>query len=262
MTELENWNSFEKVNQILSYRGRDDLVRIFNNSNFALNESNTYGSRWNSILTSVEIYSPIQDYEKILKVSDRDRKDLLSAFHVIYPVRDGDIEISAIEFFVDPSAPIPKKGRHLSKLDEIDFSYIKEQIDKSDEKLLLGDYEGAITNSRTLIETICKYILDKKGEEYKRGDDLPRLYKKTTKMLNMDPSQHSEQYFKEILSGCFAVVNGLANVRNELSDSHGKSFNNRYTPAKRHAVLCVAVSQALADYLYSSFTEVLNRDES
>lgn len=36
------------------------------------------------------------------------------------------------------------------------------------------DPEGAITAARTLLETVCKYILDEAGESY-TDDDLPKL---------------------------------------------------------------------------------------
>ena len=254
--------SFNKIIEILSYRGHEDLGRLFRNSNYELNESSTYGSRLFSVLTSVEIYSPLPDHERIMRIGDSERGGLLSAFQVIYPTKDSSPEIVGLEFFVDPSAPIPKKKRPLHRLEEIDFSYIAEQIEKADQKILLGDYEGAITNSRNLIETICKYILSKCGKTYKEGEKLPKLYKQTSKLLNMDPSSHEEEFFKETLSGCFSVVSGLARIRNELSDSHGKSPNIIYRAAKRHAVLCVSVSQAITDYLYSSYVEVLKNDES
>jgi len=38
------------------------------------------------------------------------------------------------------------------------------------------DPEGAITAARTLLETVCKHILDEKGEPYEDGIPLPKLY--------------------------------------------------------------------------------------
>ncbi len=70
------------------------------------------------------------------------------------------------------------------------------------------DPEGAITAARTLLETVCKHILDQAGEIY-GTDDLPKLYRKTSKVLNLAPSQHTEDAFKAILGGCHAVVQNL-----------------------------------------------------
>ena len=76
------------------------------------------------------------------------------------------------------------------------------------------DPEGAITLARTLLETICKHILDENGEKYEANTDLPSLYKLASKTLNLAPSQHSELIFKQILGGCTAVVEGLGSLRN------------------------------------------------
>ena len=56
------------------------------------------------------------------------------------------------------------------------------------------DAEGAITAARTLLETVCKHILDKSGKSYSDKDDLPALYRATARELNLAPSQHTEEY--------------------------------------------------------------------
>jgi hypothetical protein len=39
------------------------------------------------------------------------------------------------------------------------------------------DPDGAITTARTLLETVCKRILDEAGETYSDKDDMPALYR-------------------------------------------------------------------------------------
>ncbi len=66
-----------------------------------------------------------------------------------------------------------------------------------------GDPEGAITAARTLLETICKHILDHAGIPYDSNKvELHELYKLTANELNISPSQHSEDVFRQILGGC------------------------------------------------------------
>lgn len=80
-----------------------------------------------------------------------------------------------------------------------------------------GDPEGAITAARTLLETICKHILDQAGISYDSNKVEPHeLYKLTANELNISPSRHSEEVFRQILGGCSAVVNGLGTLRNRL----------------------------------------------
>jgi hypothetical protein len=52
-----------------------------------------------------------------------------------------------------------------------------------------ADPEGAITSARTLLETVCKRVLDETGTEYDHKDDLPALYRAVATKLNIAPSQ-------------------------------------------------------------------------
>lgn len=115
-----------------------------------------------------------------------------------------------------------------------------------------ADSEGAITMARTLLESVCKHILDDLGSEYGEKDDLPSLYRKTSQSLNLAPSQHTEPVFKQILGGCSGVVEGLGALRNKLSDAHGRGKQGA-KPAPRHAELAVNLAGAMATYLISTW---------
>ena len=83
-----------------------------------------------------------------------------------------------------------------------------------------------------------KFILDKNGASYDEHTELPKLYKAAAEKLNLAPSQHTEQIFKQILGGCQSVVEGLGALRNKLGDAHGGG-QSRVKPSKRHAELAV-----------------------
>ena len=62
-----------------------------------------------------------------------------------------------------------------------------------------SDPEGAITSARTLLETVCKHVLDEANVMYEKGrTDLPDLYKLVAKELNLAPDQHTQDVFKQI----------------------------------------------------------------
>ena len=250
-----NMMGIERILHILTYRDRGDLAQALRGSRYELNESSTYGSRLFSTLTTLEIYSPIQKHDKLQKLSAEDRREIVRAFHVLYPVRDNEPEINEVDFLIDPSAQIPAVTRGVSSLANIDFIYISEQIEKCDERIAIADFEGAITNARNLVESICKYLLDELNEPHDTKSDLPALFKKAASTLSMHPSQHVSTSLRQILSGCFNIVQGLAAVRNELSDAHGKSRTVRYKPEGRHAMFAVGVAKSLADFMYASYVE-------
>lgn len=137
------------------------------------------------------------------------------------------------------------------RLEKFDASHVQAAWSKALERRT-SDPEGAITSARTLIESVCKHILDAAGVKYDDGADLPKLYKLTAETLNLAPSQHTEAVFKQVLGGCTAVVEGLGSLRNRLSDAHGKGKIGT-KPAPRHAELAVNLSGALATYLLATW---------
>jgi hypothetical protein len=116
-----------------------------------------------------------------------------------------------------------------------------------------SDPEGAITIARTILESVCKHILDDMGIEYDSNKaELSELYKKTANELNLSPSQHTADIFKQILGGCSGIINGLGSLRNKLGDAHGKGKVN-VKPAPRHAELAVNLSGTMALFLLETF---------
>ena len=88
----------------------------------------------------------------------------------------------------------------------------------------VNDPEGAITAARTLLETVCKHVLDDTGNSYDHKADLPKLWKLCADELNLSPSQHSEEVFKTILGNCQSIVNSLGAVREAGSATpHGRA---------------------------------------
>jgi Abortive infection C-terminus len=116
------------------------------------------------------------------------------------------------------------------------------------------DPEGAITLARTLLETVCKRILDEKSIPYTDKEDLPKLYSMTAKSINLAPDQHTEEPIKSILGGAMNLVNGIGTLRNRLSDSHGRG-GKPVKPSPRHASLAVNIAGATATFLVETFLE-------
>lgn len=136
-------------------------------------------------------------------------------------------------------------------IERYDADYVREVWQRALERRA-EDPEAAITAARTLLESACKHILDDLDVEYDDKFDLPKLYSLTAKHLNLAPSQHTEQVFRQVLGGCQAVVEGLAYVRNRLSDAHGKG-RRPVKPAPRHAELAVNLAGTTATFLIQTW---------
>jgi len=116
------------------------------------------------------------------------------------------------------------------------------------------DPEGAITSARTLLETVCKRVLDETETEYADKDDLPALYKAVATKLNIAPSQHTEETFKRILGGAVSVVEGIGSLRNKIGDAHGHG-KRAVRPSERHAQLAVNLAGTIATFIVETWNE-------
>lgn len=112
------------------------------------------------------------------------------------------------------------------------------------------DPSGAITAARTLLESVCKHLLDDAGKTASYGphDDLPKLYRLTSEHLRLVPAQQTEEALRRVLSGAANVMEGLCTLRNKAGDAHAGGRSSVAVEA-RHAALAVNMAGSMALFL-------------
>lgn len=147
--------------------------------------------------------------------------------------------------------PLVETEARLSPTDRGSHEFIQEQVAKCDRKLQESDYDGAITNARSLVEAVLFELegrLDQNRPDY--DGDLPRLYKRVQKLLNLDPSRADiSDSLRQLLSGLTSVVAGLAPLRNKMGDAHVRT----YKPGRHHAKLAVNAAKTITDFIIDSY---------
>ncbi|WP_165838144.1 abortive infection family protein [Pontibacter arcticus] len=118
-----------------------------------------------------------------------------------------------------------------------------------------ADPDGAITAARSLLESVCKQILVERNISYDDSIDLPKLFKTTTRSLNLAPERHIESIIKQILSGIQNTIHGFASLRNKISDAHGKPKGG-YKVNKRHAEFAINIAGSTSSFLIQTHLEV------
>lgn len=157
--------------------------------------------------------------------------------------------MEAVEFDKSGMSPAFDKS-----IEIINSGYIDNMWKKAIERKV-NDPEGAITLSRSLIESVCKHVLDLERISYDKNADLSELYKRTSELLKMSASQYETNLiFKQILGGCSGIVNGLGQLRNNVGDAHGQGVIN-IKPKPRHAELAVNLAGSMSHFLLSSYDE-------
>lgn len=244
----------KKLRKVLSYKGRQDLADLLRHSVSFLEESSTFGSRWYSRLSTFHIKSHPSAQEKIDQLPKKDKEEIFQALLLVYPLLDGEPEIREIiyypDFDIETNELIETK-----ELDRISFEYIHEQIRKCNSKIADRDFDGAVTNARNLLESICLFILESKTKQKHEYDgNLIKLYKSVASILKMSPGDYDDDNLKQILSGVFSIINGVSGLRNNFSDSHGTAPSKTiYKIDERHAILTVNLAKSITEYLFLSY---------
>jgi hypothetical protein len=135
---------------------------------------------------------------------------------------------------------------------EVNHVFIEEQVSKCDKKIDEGDFGGAITNARSLVEAVLIEIETQLSPAPPQYDgDLIKLNKRVQTLLNLDPARKDiSDLLRQVLSGLTSVVNGLASMRNKMSDAHAAG----YKASKHHAKLAVNSAKTFVDFIFDSYS--------
>jgi hypothetical protein len=133
----------------------------------------------------------------------------------------------------------------------LSHAFIMEQIEKCRTKTNQGDYDGAITNARSLVEAVLAALereFDSNAAEY--DGDLPKLYKRVQKHLNLSPENPNvSNSLKQTLTGFVSIIGGLSGLSNKMGDRHVRE----YKPAAHHAVLIVNAAMTFSNFIFDTY---------
>jgi len=126
--------TIEGIIKILEHKGRKDLAKYLNNSYCQMDESSNYGSYMFSVLSTLEIYSSLENHTILSDLDDSHVEVILEAVLKIIPPKAYGPEITNIRFLLDIDIEdVPDENQ-----DSYDFrsfwnafkSYIREIIHK------------------------------------------------------------------------------------------------------------------------------------
>lgn len=130
----------------------------------------------------------------------------------------------------------------------IDRTYIRDISDRAMKDILDGNYDSAITKSRTLLEEVFCYVIEKKGETPSESGDIGKLYNQVKQLYNMHQSKDIDKRINGLLSGLEKILAAISEMRNKGSDSHGVG-SKRINISDHHTRLFVNAAMTMADFI-------------
>lgn len=130
----------------------------------------------------------------------------------------------------------------------IDRSYIKDLSERAMKDVTDENYDSAITKSRTLLEEVFCYVIEKKNETPVDNGDIGKLYNQVKQLYNMHQSKELDKRINGLLSGLEKILNAISEMRNKDSDSHGVGAR-RISISEHHARLFVNSAMTMADFI-------------
>ena len=251
------------------YRSGPELVNFFNQ--FGLNDSYGGGfpSRWKYAEAKVRHFNNSSKLHLIIEEAVDPRNFLGTEFDIQDAVEylneflyyeDLELKRRGKKYkLVNSAEPLVEIENNLFTIDgNPNHEFISEQIEKCREKIQNQDFDGAITNARSLLEAVLIEIEKKLVNNPPKYDgQMMKLFNRVRKELNLDPSRKDlSKNLKKILSGLINVVSGLALIRNKMSDSHARELK----PSKHHAVLVVNSVKTVTNFLFDTFEYQLEKD--
>lgn len=122
------------------------------------------------------------------------------------------------------------------------------------------DPDGTVTAASTLLEEVCKHIIEDSGGKWEKKWNMPKLYSEAAGVLKLAPSQHQEVVFKTILGNCQSVVQSIGSLRNKGGDAHAGG-RSRVPFKPRHAALTVNLAGSMALFLIETWQTRLEEQQ-
>lgn len=160
-------------------------------------------------------------------------------------VISGHFVVRAIGAKVEVQAP---------KIKNIDRNYIKSISERAMEDIRQNNFDGAITKSRTLLEEVFCYVIEKKNVSPSTSGNISDLYKQVKDLYHMHGDANTDRRINTLLSGLEKIISSISEMRNKSSDAHGVGAA-RISIEEHHARLFVNASLAMADFILSVETK-------
>lgn len=185
--------------------------------------------------------SPFDDFPPLDETPEQQKiKKALTRYELQY-VRGGSITGA----LGTPSRTLDSfiREKDISSLDH-EFTRALSNVDSSPRE--------AVSAASNILESVCKVYIEDQGLDMPAKQDLKPVWTVVRKHLGFDPSIVEDQDLQVILTGLFAVVDGIGALRTHASSAHGAG-KKQYKVEPRHARLAIHAAHTVALFILETW---------
>lgn len=130
----------------------------------------------------------------------------------------------------------------------IDIYYINSLLERCKKNFENNEYDEIVTKSRTLVEEVLIYVLEKENIAFDKNGDIAKYYKDIKNVLKFNIDKKLDERIKKLLGSLETIVNSIAEFRNNYSDAHGVGAN-RIIVNQNEAKLVMNSAIVLCNYI-------------
>lgn len=132
--------------------------------------------------------------------------------------------------------------------------HIEQQV-KSLEQAVVENPGLAFDLSKTLVESVCRAVLQARLIAFSEEDDLPKLFKTATQSLPFLPATASTESdtrksLAQTLSGLHTAIQGICELRNQCGFASHGSASPRPAMESVQALLAAAAADTIVGFLH------------
>lgn len=132
--------------------------------------------------------------------------------------------------------------------------HIEQQV-TSIEQAVVENPALAFDLAKTLVESVCKAVLEERFIEFAVDDDLPKLFKRTTQILPFLPADVSHEAaarksLAQTLGGLSTAVRGICELRNHCGFASHGSAGPRPVMEAVQALMAAEAADTIVGFLH------------
>ena len=134
------------------------------------------------------------------------------------------------------------------KIKTIDRQYVTSIAERAMKNVEDNNFDSAISQSRTLLEEVFCYMIEKKEETPSESGDINKLYNQVRQLYGIHQDAQTDKRINDLINGINKIIGSISEMRNKDSDAHGVG-SKRVDIKDYHARLYVNTSVSLSEFM-------------